>query len=44
MRVNQTKARLAAGETAVGCFLSYAEPGLGEFVALQGWDFLVFDK
>ena len=43
MRVNQTKARLAAGETVVGCFLSYAEPNLAEFVALQGWDFLVFD-
>lgn len=44
MRVNKTKAKLAAGETVVGCFLSYAEPSFAEFVALQGWDFLVFDS
>lgn len=43
MQVNKTKARLAAGDTVVGCFLSYSEPSLAEFVALQGWDFLVFD-
>jgi 4-hydroxy-2-oxoheptanedioate aldolase len=43
MRENTTKAKLRAGETVVGCFLRYAEPSLAEFVALQGWDFLVFD-
>ncbi len=43
MRENKTKAKLAAGETVAGCFLRYAEPSLAEFVALQGWDFLVFD-
>jgi 4-hydroxy-2-oxoheptanedioate aldolase len=43
MRENTTKAKLKAGETVVGCFLRYAEPSLAEFVALQGWDFLVFD-
>ena len=43
MRENTTRAKLASGETVVGCFLRYAEPSLAEFVALQGWDFLVFD-
>jgi 2-keto-3-deoxy-L-rhamnonate aldolase RhmA len=43
MRENITKAKLKAGQTVVGCFLRYAEPSLAEFVALQGWDFLVFD-
>lgn len=43
MRENTTKAKLKAGETVVGCFLRYAEPSLAEFVALQGWDFLIFD-
>jgi 4-hydroxy-2-oxoheptanedioate aldolase len=40
---NATKAKLLAGETVIGCFVRYAEPSLAEFVALQGWDFLVFD-
>ena len=43
MRQNTTKAKLKNGETVVGCFVRYAEPSLAEFVALQGWDFLVFD-
>jgi 4-hydroxy-2-oxoheptanedioate aldolase len=43
MRQNTTKAKLNNGETVVGCFVRYAEPSLAEFVALQGWDFLVFD-
>ncbi len=43
MRENTTKAKLKAGETVVGCFLRYAEPSLAELVALQGWDFLIFD-
>jgi 4-hydroxy-2-oxoheptanedioate aldolase len=41
--VNTTKARLKAGGTVFGCFLRYADPSLAEFVAMQGWDFLVFD-
>lgn len=40
---NLTKARLAAGETVVGCFLRQAAPDLAEYLALLGWDFLIFD-
>jgi len=40
---NNTKRRLAAGETVVGCFLRYPVGTLAEFMALGGWDFLVFD-
>ena len=40
---NLTKARLAAGETVVGCFLRQADSDLAEYLALLGWDFLVFD-
>jgi len=40
---NTTKAKLAAGETVFGCFVKYAEPTFAEFVAMQGWDFLIFD-
>jgi len=43
MIANQVKARLAAGETVVGCFLRSGDSTLAEFAALQGWDFLVFD-
>lgn len=43
MLENSTKAKLARGETVLGCFLTDPEPGLTEFVALQGWDFLIFD-
>ncbi|HEU4354659.1 MAG TPA: aldolase/citrate lyase family protein [Actinomycetota bacterium] len=43
MRPNSTKARLRAGECVYGCFMRYPEPGLAELVALQGFDFLVFD-
>lgn len=43
MIANRTKARLAAGETVVGCFLRHAAPDLAEYLALLGWDFLVFD-
>lgn len=43
MRENATKAKLAAGELVFGCFIKYAEPAFTEFVAMQGWDFLVFD-
>ena len=41
--VNATKARLAAGEAVFGCFIRYAEPSLAEYVAMLGWDFVVFD-
>ncbi len=40
---NTTKAKLAAGETVFGCFVKYADPSYAEYVALQGWDFLIFD-
>ena len=40
---NTTKAKLAAGETVFGCFLRHPEPTLAEFIAMQGWDFMVFD-
>jgi len=40
---NVTAARLRSGETVVGCFIRYPEPTLAEYVAMLGWDFLVFD-
>ncbi len=40
---NHAKHRLDAGETIVGCFMRYAAGSLVEFMALGGWDFLVFD-
>jgi 4-hydroxy-2-oxoheptanedioate aldolase len=40
---NITKAKLAAGGTVVGCFIRYPEPSLAEYIALLGWDFLIFD-
>ena len=43
MLENRTKAKLAAGEPAFGCFVRTAEPQLSEYVGLLGWDFLVFD-
>ncbi|HEX7290016.1 MAG TPA: aldolase/citrate lyase family protein [Conexibacter sp.] len=43
MRRNETKARLARGERALGCFLRFPDPGLAELLALQGLDFVVFD-
>ncbi|MFN8377496.1 MAG: aldolase/citrate lyase family protein [Anaerolineae bacterium] len=43
MRSNPVKARLRAGETVFGCFTRTTDAALVEFVALQGWDFLVFD-
>jgi 4-hydroxy-2-oxoheptanedioate aldolase len=43
MLSNATKAKLASGQPVFGCFLRYAEPSLAEYVALLGWDFLVFD-
>jgi 4-hydroxy-2-oxoheptanedioate aldolase len=43
MLENRTKAKLAAGEAAFGCFVRTAEPQLSEYVGMLGWDFLVFD-
>jgi 4-hydroxy-2-oxoheptanedioate aldolase len=43
MLANATKAKLAAGEPVFGCFFRYAEPSLAEYVAMLGWDFIVFD-
>ena len=40
---NTTKAKLRAGETVLGTFFNYPEPTLAEFIAMQGWDFLIFD-
>jgi 4-hydroxy-2-oxoheptanedioate aldolase len=41
--VNATKKKLQEGEAVYGCFFRYATPTLAEFVALAGWDFLIFD-
>ena len=43
MLQNATKAKLADGQAVFGCFVRTAEPSLIEYVALLGWDFLVFD-
>jgi 4-hydroxy-2-oxoheptanedioate aldolase len=43
LQANKTKAKLQAGETVFGVFVRYADPTLAEFIAWQGWDFLVFD-
>lgn len=43
MLTNTTKAKLAEGRTVFGCFVRYAEPSLAEYVAMLGWDFLIFD-
>jgi 4-hydroxy-2-oxoheptanedioate aldolase len=43
MLENRTKAALASGQPVFGCFVRYAEPSLAEYVAMLGWDFLVFD-
>jgi 4-hydroxy-2-oxoheptanedioate aldolase len=40
---NSTKRMLSEGKAAYGCFFRQAAPTLAEFVAMQGWDFLVFD-
>lgn len=40
---NTTKRKLQEGRAVYGCFVRQAEPTLAEFVAMQGWDFLIFD-
>jgi 4-hydroxy-2-oxoheptanedioate aldolase len=41
--VNSTKAKLRAGEPVYGTFYRYHDATLAEFIALGGWDFLVYD-
>ena len=43
MQIHRTKTKLAAGDCVYGCFCRYPDPSLVELVALQGFDFLVFD-
>ncbi len=43
MLENATKAKLAAGAAVFGCFTRYRDPAFAELIALQGWDFVVFD-
>jgi 4-hydroxy-2-oxoheptanedioate aldolase len=40
---NTTKQKLRDGEAVYGCFYRYANPTLAEHVAMQGWDFLIYD-
>ncbi|MDJ0925635.1 MAG: aldolase/citrate lyase family protein [Acidimicrobiia bacterium] len=40
---NKTKQKLQRGEAVYGCLFRYAEPTFAEHLAMQGWDFLVFD-
>lgn len=43
MLINTTKAKLAAGKVVLGSFIRYDDPSFTEYVAVQGWDFLIFD-
>lgn len=43
MRINTVKAKLAAGEPAVGTWLSLCSPVAAEYMAHMGWDWLVVD-
>ncbi len=43
MRTNNTKARLKAGETVLGCFTRYPNASIVELLGYQPWDFIVFD-
>lgn len=43
MITDRLKRRMQAGETLVGCFVRTADATFAEFVAMGGWDFLVFD-
>ena len=40
---NTIRKKLAAGDAVFGCFLRYREPSFAEIVAMQGWDFVIFD-
>jgi 4-hydroxy-2-oxoheptanedioate aldolase len=41
--LNRTRARLADGQPVFGCLLRYPDAGIAELLALQGFDFVVFD-
>jgi 4-hydroxy-2-oxoheptanedioate aldolase len=41
--VNRTRARLADGQAVFGCLLRHPDAGIAELLALQGFDFVVFD-
>ena len=43
MQSNTTKTKLKNGQVVFGCLVRYPDPGLVELLALQKWDFLVFD-
>ncbi len=43
MHENQLKKKLKAGRAVLGCFVRYANADVVEFLALQGFDFLVLD-
>jgi 4-hydroxy-2-oxoheptanedioate aldolase len=43
MIANTTKTKLNAGSSVYGAFVRYHDATLAEFIALAGWDFLVFD-
>ena len=43
MQTNKTKAKLKAGEPVYGCISRYPDAAFNEFLAWQGWDFIVFD-
>ena len=43
MLENTIRRKLAAGDAVFGCFLRYREPSFAEIVAMQGWDFVIFD-
>jgi len=43
MLENAVREKLAVGESVFGCFTRYRDAALTEFMALQGWDFLIFD-
>lgn len=43
MLENAIRRKLDSGEAVFGCFLRQAEPSLAEFIALLGWDFVIFD-
>ena len=40
---NSIKRKLREGKAVYGCFFRHAAPTLAEFVAMQGWDFILFD-
>lgn len=43
MQQNETKAKLQAGGTVLGCFFRYPSPSIVELMGYASWDFIVFD-